>query len=484
MLIPPDGGARWKLYLRLHLRFYLKEKLLFGNEPSWELFALLVIYFIQGILGLARLAISFFLKDDLGLSPAQVSALMGVAAIPWMVKPLFGFISDGLPILGYRRRPYIILSGFLGTATWLCLGTFVHTALWATVAIALSSLSVAISDVIADSIIVERARGEHSDRAGSLQSLSWGVSAVGGLISAYLGGFLLQLFSTRTLFLITATFPLVVSAVAWLIAEERTGDRPGFGKVKRQVSQLKQAFAQKAIWMPTLFLFLWQCTPGSESAMFFFTTNELGFEPEFLGRVRLVSSLAMLIGVWAFQRFFKAVRFRVIFGWAIVSSSLLGMTSLLLVTHANRSLGLSDEWFSLGDSLILVVAGQIAFMPVLILAARLCPPGIEATFFALLMSISNFGGTVSNELGALLTHALQVTESNFENLWLLVLLTNLSTLLPLPLLGLLPNVNAQGLQPGTDSSSETESPYRKIAPAAPLASLEPQPVGATATLDQ
>ncbi|MGA7937490.1 MAG: folate/biopterin family MFS transporter, partial [Kovacikia sp.] len=78
----------------------LVQKVFFGHEPTPELIAILLVYFVQGILGLARLAISFFLKDDLGLSPAEVSALIGVAALPWMVKPLFGFISDGLPILG------------------------------------------------------------------------------------------------------------------------------------------------------------------------------------------------------------------------------------------------------------------------------------------------------------------------------------------------------------------------------------------------
>ena len=39
------------------------------------------------------------------------------------------------------------------------------------------------------------------------------------------------------------------------------------------------------------------------SAFFFFTTNELGFEPEFLGRVRLVTSIASLIGIFIFQKF-------------------------------------------------------------------------------------------------------------------------------------------------------------------------------------
>lgn len=38
-----------------------------------------------------------------------------------------------------------------------------------------------------------------------------------------------------------------------------------------------------------------QATPSADSAMFFFQTNELGFTPEFLGRVRLAGSLASLV---------------------------------------------------------------------------------------------------------------------------------------------------------------------------------------------
>ena len=189
--------------------------------------------------------------------------------------------------------------------------------------------------------------------------------------------------------------------------------------------------------------FLWQATPNADSAFFYFTTNELGFEPEFLGRVRLVTSIAALLGVFIYQKFLKNVSFRNILGWSVIISSVLGMTMLLLVTHTNRVLGIDDHWFSLGDSLILTVAGQIAFLPILVLAARLCPKGIEATLFALLMSIVNLSNLLSHELGALLTHWLGVTETNFENLWLLVVITNLSTLLPLPLVKWLPNSDPQ-----------------------------------------
>jgi len=434
MFVSPTGRAKFK--------DYLKRTIFLGNEPTPEVMAIALVYFVQGILGLARLAVSFFLKDELGIGPAEVSVLIGFAMMPWMVKPLFGFISDGLPILGYRRRPYLIASGLLGAFSWVALATWVDTAVGATVAIAIGSLSTAVSDVIADSLVAERARKESLSNIGSLQSLCWGSMAFGGIITAYLSGVLLEYFSSKTVFLITATFPLIVTAVAWLISEEKVNYKTDFESVKQQIGLTRQAISNKSILLPAAFLFLWQATPTSDAAFFYFTTNELGFQPEFLGRVNLVVSIASLVGVWLFNSYFKSVPFRKIFLWSTIISAALGMTALLLVTHANRALGIDDRWFSLGDSLVLAVAGKIAFMPVLVLAARLCPKGVEATLFAVLMSVNNFGGFISYQGGALLMHWLGITESNFDNLWLLVIIANVSTLLPLPLLGWLPSANA------------------------------------------
>lgn len=53
----------------------------------------------------------------------------------------------------------------------------------------------------------------------------------------------------------------------------------------------------------------------------------------------------------------------------------LGLSQLILVYHLNLSLGIPNEAFALGDSVVLTVLGQLAFMPTLVLAARLCPPG-------------------------------------------------------------------------------------------------------------
>jgi folate/biopterin transporter len=250
----------------------------------------------------------------------------------------------------------------------------------------------------------------------------------------------------RQVFAFTAVFPLLVCAAAWFITEAPVVESKGQETIVRvQIQQLWQALTQKTIWLPTLFILIWQSTPTGDSAFFYFSTNELGFTPEFLGRMRLVTSLASLLGVWLFQRFLKTIPFRQIFAWTAIGSSLLGLTALLLVTHTNRILGIDDHWFALGDSLILTVMGKLTFMPVLVLAARLCPPGIEATLFALLMSVLNLSHFISKEFGALLTHLLGITDTNFDRLWLLILIANLGSVLPVIFIDWLPSSDPQGL---------------------------------------
>jgi len=143
-----------------------------------------------------------------------------------------------------------------------------------------------------------------------------------------------------------------------------------------------------------------------------------------------------------------------LFGSTVVSAPL-GLTTLLLITHANRSLGIPDGAFVLGDDVVMGILGQVAFLPTLVLAARLCPPGVEAVLFATLMSLYNASSTVSTELGALLTQLLGVTETNFDNLGLLTILCNVSSLIPLLWIGWLDEVGSQSEQELEEQKQES-----------------------------
>lgn len=67
-----DGSVRTKT--RKGRNFSSRNKVL-GVELSPDNFAVAMVYFVQGVLGLARLAVSFYLKDDLHLDPAEVLSL-------------------------------------------------------------------------------------------------------------------------------------------------------------------------------------------------------------------------------------------------------------------------------------------------------------------------------------------------------------------------------------------------------------------------
>lgn len=433
-------------------RYSLNPVSCFGVDLTPDTIAVAMVYFVQGVLGLSRLAVSFYLKDDLHLDPAETAVISGFSALPWLIKPLYGFISDSIPLFGYRRRSYLFLSGLLGALSWSLMASFVDSKYGAAFCILTGSLSVAFSDVVVDSMVVERARGESQSMSGSLQSLCWGSSAFGGIVSSYFSGSLVDVYGVRFVFGVTALLPLLTSAVAVLVKEQpvlgpsRTHNflssaSSFLDSSKDNIIQLWLAVRQPNVFLPTLFIFLWQATPHSDSAMFYFTTNKLGFTPEFLGRVKLVTSVASLLGVVLYNGFLKDISLRKVFLVTTIFGTALGLTQVFLVTGLNRQFGVSDEWFAIGDSLIITVLGQASFMPVLVLAARLCPEGMEATLFATLMSISNGGSVLGGLFGAGLTQVFGITKDRFDNLAILIVLCNLSSLLPLPLLGLLPNDN-------------------------------------------
>eukprot|EP00586_Coscinodiscus_wailesii_P007367 CAMPEP_0172491268 /NCGR_PEP_ID=MMETSP1066-20121228/22001_1 /TAXON_ID=671091 /ORGANISM="Coscinodiscus wailesii, Strain CCMP2513" /LENGTH=454 /DNA_ID=CAMNT_0013260215 /DNA_START=494 /DNA_END=1858 /DNA_ORIENTATION=+ len=430
----------------------------------------MTIYFVEGALGLARLAQTFLLKDTLHLSPAALSALTGLFTLPWTIKPLYGFLSDGFPLWGYRRRSYLILAGIIGCASYALLGANFggllgdaasigsegggaggEMLLRGTVATLLvSSACVAFSDVVADGIVVQRTRDSDDPKvAGGLQSLCWGSAALGGLISAYFSGSLLEVMSPQDVFGLTAVLPLLVAAIALFVDEEpitksqdeQEGSLMGTGDaVKEQVEALWSAVKKPEVWRPALFLFLWQSTPTGEGAFLYFMTNDLGFGPEFLGRVRLITAVSALVGVWFYQKCLRNVSIKKILFWTSIASTPLGLSQLLLITHTNRLLHIPDSLFVFGDDVALTILGQLAFLPTLVLAARICPPGVEAVLFATLMSINNGAGALGTEIGAALTQYLGVTENNFDNLGLLTIICNVSSLYPLIFINLLDGI--------------------------------------------
>merc|ERR1711988_462985 len=191
---------------------------------------------------------------------------------------------------------------------------------------------------------------------------------------------------------------------------------------------------------------MWQATPSWETAGFYFYTNELQFSPEFLGKINIGGAIASIIGVGIFQKYLKNIEISKVILGATILSTIIGLSNLILVTHTNRLWGLNDQLFAFADNVLLTVIGQVAFMPILVLAARLCPPGIEGTLFAALMSGFNAASALGAELGALLTAWLQISDTNFANLPTLIVICSVMSLIPLPFIGMLDGPSEEDIE--------------------------------------
>lgn len=85
-----------------------------GQELHWSfVLGVVIVYGIsQGLgVGLSKVSTQYYMKDEQKVQPSEAQVYFGLLQIPWIIKPLWGLLTDTLPILGYRRRPYFVFAG-------------------------------------------------------------------------------------------------------------------------------------------------------------------------------------------------------------------------------------------------------------------------------------------------------------------------------------------------------------------------------------
>ncbi|KXZ56414.1 hypothetical protein GPECTOR_1g369 [Gonium pectorale] len=436
-----------------HVARLVREVTQLRDVPPGSAFFDEHLYFVEGILDMASLAVFYYCKDNLGLGPSSTGLFQTAGQIPWELTPLLGLMTDLVPLLGYRRKAYLLLVGLVGSACWGCLAALPCSALPAALLLVGSSACTAWTQVIADAVLVGLSQGKPQEVASFYQVLSWATYSTGAVLSAYTTGRLLDAAGPRPVFALAAGGLLLDAACAGLLTEERrTGlGRPwaeGKARGRRGRGERRTvavaAAAVEADWqqrwggilLPALFIFCWQSCPSPTAAMFYFQVYTLHFSAAFQEIVYLAGSFAGVAGVLAYQALLVHYPLRSMLLWCALVGWALSATQLLLVTRTNLALGISDKVFVLGDYAVLRAIAEVMMTPLLALSARLCPPGVEATLFACLYSLLNLSGALSGTLGALLTRACGVSRDGAAPgaLTLLVALCNCTMLLPLPLL--------------------------------------------------
>ncbi|CAI5744486.1 unnamed protein product [Peronospora destructor] len=419
---------------------------------------IIVVYIVQGFASFTALAIDYFFKDNLNLQPTQSQMLQMLMKMPWRIKPVYGILSDCLPLFGYHRKSYMMLCSILGTAAAFTLAVpdLVTTPTVAVLVLMAQSLSMAVIDVVIDARVVEISRLDPKNGANDLQSVSWIAVSLGGMIGAFLSGPATKALGVRGVFGASALGPLTTLLFSIFMEESKsTLSKSQFvSSATTQLRQLKTAIYTPVVWMCALWVFISHAiSPAYSQIAFYFSTDVLHFTPEFLGIVSAIGFIFLMVGTMLYNLFFANVSFRRIFLVAQLCLALVSLADVVLVTRTNLELGIPDKAFVLGDHVVADVIGRLKTMPIIVLCAKLCPRGIEGTLFALLMSIANVSNSVSEFWGAILCERMGIAKDEYNMFGTAIVVRSALKLVPIFFLFLIPTSDPQDIIDKLDLSS-------------------------------
>jgi MFS family permease len=396
----------------------------FRENPEARRLALVfaIVYFAQGTWYLPNLSITFFLKDTLGLSAAETATFFTITLIPWLVKPVYGLISDFVPLFGQRRRSYFLLSSGIAAAMGLALSSMTSYSYWGLcVVFTLMGLGLAFTDVLTDALMVEN--GQRLGITGPFQSVQWASISLASILVGVGGGWLAQQKFLSLSFLITTIFPMITLIVAlFFISEPPRQAQPR--DFHETWAIIRHAVASRTLWIVAGFIFFYNFSPSFGPALLYYATDALQFSKLFLGTLDSIAYASGILGTIVYFAFSKSFPMKRLIQFAVAAG--------VIATLAY--LGYRDQVSAVVLSATFGGVAMFIQLTFLDLAARACPKQAEATFFALLMSIYNgavqfsqvTGGWLYAQLG--LTRLIFISAAFTALCWLLVPLLRLEQL--------------------------------------------------------
>ena len=353
-------------------------------------FLFAVVYFAQGMWYLPNQTITIIFKEQLGLSAGQVATFFSIAVVPWLLKPVYGLLSDFVPLFGYRRRSYFLGGSGLAAIAAVAVVATGSPAFWPlAVLFTTMGFGLAMTDVITDAVMVENGRA--LGLTGAFQSVQWAAIYSASILVGLLGGYLAESRSLRTTFAIAAVFPIMSCTMALVFLRDH--------KMKRDLEALKRTWAavraaarSRTVWLIASFIFLFNFSPSFGPAFLYYQTDTLKFSQTFIGVLTALQSAGYVIGAFLYAPLSRRLSLsRITF--AAVSVTVLTTLGYLLYRGSTSAMIID---FSFG---IIAMMTQLALLD---LAAKSCPRLVEGTFFALLMSIYNAGQQGSQVVGGYL----------------------------------------------------------------------------------
>jgi MFS family permease len=239
-----------------------------------ENMAIPACYLLVGLLqGLSAVAVN--------VTEAQQTTMSGIRSLPASFKLLFGFLSDVAPIGGYRRKPYMMAGWGLASLSMVLLmtgsnlnipsgdqGCFSNTSHnqvtempsdtptipFLCICFLLFGTGFWMADVMADSVVAEKAKFESDAQRGSIQSTCYSFRFFGLMAAAPVSTAMYTFLGPKSVIFVLSLMPLSVLPLVYLLYENPHARVP---TATEQCREIWSTVCSRAVWQPLAFVYLY-----------------------------------------------------------------------------------------------------------------------------------------------------------------------------------------------------------------------------------
>ena len=350
------------------------------------------MYFLQGVVeptdGLLIQPVRAILKSW-HEGPAKISSFAALLTIPWMLKPLYGLLTDFVPLFGWRRKSYLLITGSAATVGFLSLYWFPPATgaySWLLLTLLLPTVSVAFGDVVVDALMVER--GQPTGITGRLQSVQWASIYAASVLTGIGGGYLSGHALYRLAFLICASASALSLVITLFFVHEPPHhvDHRGWKHARKS---LAAALRSRRVRSVCMFFFLFEFNPCSTTVQYLHMTVDLQYSEDFYGVLRSIVAVASVAACATYSLYSQRMTLRQLVHLSIA----LGVISTLVYAALGSTTSAYVVSFVFGFTYMTAMLIQLH------LAAQACPPAAAGTVFALIMALSNLSSSLATGVG-------------------------------------------------------------------------------------
>jgi hypothetical protein len=413
---------------------------------------------------------------DLGATEAQQMTVTSVRLLPASFKLILGFVSDNIPLGGFRRKSYMLLGWLICSFSLICLmlnsdlrliqrddddGSSLSRVPDGAPSIPFFSLCILLwgtgmwwADVIADAVVAEKAKLER--QKGNIQSACYACRFFGLLLSSPFASAIYSWYGPNCVIAILAFLPLTILPMVFYLKEDRYDP----AKVKSTPDQCREIWTtacSRAVWQPMGFKFIYNVLHVGNAAWKQYLRTVLQFTSSDLNSILVVAHALTYAGVLMYRRFMLNWSWRYVYFMTTSLCAFFSVMQILLIK--DMTFGLSPFTFALGDEALSEFIVGIQFLPTTIMMVHLCPDGSEGASYAMFTTVANSANSAHRALATTLLRIWDVSEETLERgevggMVNLTLLTSALQVSGVLFIGLLPH-NKEGLAKLQHESSKS-----------------------------